>query len=286
MRLSPRYGDSPIVSIEVRSPPPHPILQQRRRLEATLRDLSQDEWVSPSRCHGWTAQDVVTHLVSTNAFWALSIQAGVGGEPTRFLGAFDPVASPAQLVDQAKDTPVAETLEQLIASTAALEAVVDGLGDADWDVLGEAPPGHVPIALVADHALWDCWVHERDIVLPLGRPAVVDDDEVLTCLRYAASLGPAFEIGRGRSEPGDVALEVRAPTGRIVVEIRADHVRVHDGPAPAGSATLDGDAVELLEMLSLRDVEAAVPALVGSLTAGLAVAFDRAAPSSSAAPVE
>jgi uncharacterized protein (TIGR03083 family) len=274
--LTPRYGDHPVLAVDVRVDGPHPVVGQRQRLAALLADLSEDEWRRPSRCEGWTVQDVVTHLVSTNGFWALSIQAGVGGEPTRFLAAFDPVASPAQLVDQVQGTPVAETLDQLVSSTEALIAVIEGLDEADWDVLAEAPPGHLPVRLVADHALWDCWVHERDVLLPLGRAAVVDADEVLTCLRYGAALGSAFELCAGRSEPGTVVLDVHDPDASVVVSVGSDAVRVGDGAAPEDAVRGEGDAVELLEMLSARDVGVPVPAAVGRLTAGLAVVFDQA----------
>jgi len=274
--LTPRYGDRPAIVVDVRVPGDHPILRQRRRLVALLEELTEDEWGRPSRCEGWTVQDVVSHLVSTNGFWALSIQAGVGGAPTQLLGAFDPVATPAQLVDQVAGTPAAETLEQLVSSTEALAAVIDGLDDAGWEARAEAPPGHLPVRVVADHALWDAWVHERDIVLPLGRPAVVDPDEVLTCLRYGAALGSAFEVCTARSEPGTVVLDVRDPDARVVVSVDAEAVRIHDGAAPAGALLGEGDAVVLLEMLSARDAGVPVPAAVSRLTAGLAVVFDQA----------
>jgi len=265
-----------VLAVDARDPGPHPLVQQRRRLAELLADLSDAEWGHPSRCAGWSVQDVITHLVSTNGFWALSIQAGLAGEPTRFLGAFDPVASPAQLVDQVQGTPVAETLDQLVTSTDALVAVVEGLSEDDWEVLAEAPPGHVPVRLVADHALWDCWVHERDIVLPLGRPAVVDPGEVRTCLRYGAALGSAFELCGGPATPRCVALEVHDPDARVVVSVEPDVVRVGEGPAAADAVLGEGDAVELLEMLSARDVGVPVPPAIRHLTAGLAVVFDQA----------
>lgn len=277
MLLAPRYEPPPIVALD--GPPSEvlaPLVRQRRRLEQVLADLEPEQWAASSRCEGWTVQDVVTHLVSTNGFWALSIEAGVAGEPTRFLGAFDPVASPAQLVDQERGTPVTQTLEQLMTSTDRLASVIEGLDTAGWDALAEAPPGHLPVRLVADHALWDGWVHERDILLPLGRHAVADPDEVLTCLRYSAALGRAFEACAGRSQPGTVELDAQHPDARIVVSAEADRVRVHDDPAPAGSPRAEGDAVELLEMLSARDVGGPVPAAVRTLMEGLAVVFDQA----------
>jgi uncharacterized protein (TIGR03083 family) len=253
----------------------HPVLGQRRRLEAVLRDLADDEWQQPSRCAGWTVQDVVTHLTSTNGFWALSIQAGASGSPTELLATFDPVATPAQLVDRDRGTPVAETLARFTAGNDALAAAIDALDDAGWTALAEAPPGHLPIALVADHALWDSWVHERDILLPLGRASVVDPDEVRHCLRYGAGLGRAFALCRGSTEQGAIELEVTGPDDRVVVVVDGDVVRIHTGPAPDGARVVRGDAVALVEALSIRPVDGAVPDGVAWLTAGLAQAFDQ-----------
>jgi uncharacterized protein (TIGR03083 family) len=275
--LTPRYGDRPVLSVEVRGDGEHPMLRQRRRLVALLRDLPEADWHRPSRCAGWTVQDVVSHLTSTNGFWALSIRAGLAGEPTRYLAAFDPVASPAQLVDQAQGTAVADTLADLATSVAALEDAVGELGDAGWSMLAEAPPGHLPIRLLADHALWDCWVHERDIALPLGLDPVVDADEVLTCLRYGAGLGQAFALSLGATGRGAMAIEVTDPDDRLVVVVDDDHVRVHAGPTPDVTPVVRCNAVTLVEHLSMRDVGVPAPDGVAWLTTGLAEVFDQPA---------
>jgi uncharacterized protein (TIGR03083 family) len=272
--LSPRYGAPPVITVEIREPGPHPVVQQRRRLEAVLSELSEDEWRHPSRCDAWSAQDVITHLTSTNHFWSLSIAQGLAGEPTRFLASFDPVASPAQLVDSTRGTPPEDALEAFRSSNGEMLDAVEALDDEGWAAVGEAPPGHVPLTLVADHALWDCWVHERDILLPLGRTPVEDAGEVLTCLRYAAALGPAFEVGQGRGSGRTAVLEVTDPDTRIVVCATGDQVRVHGGVASADAPTARVAAVPLLEMLSRRDVGQAAPDVVERLAAGVATVFD------------
>jgi uncharacterized damage-inducible protein DinB len=86
MLLSPRYDGPPILSIGGPPEVQHAaVVRQRRRLEATLADLSDDDWRSPSRCEGWTVQDVVAHLVGVNAFWQSSVLAGLAGTPTPCL---------------------------------------------------------------------------------------------------------------------------------------------------------------------------------------------------------
>lgn len=275
MLLSPRYDATPILAVDRRVPGPHPIAQQRRRLEAELGELSDDEWVAPSRCEGWTAQDVVSHLDSTNRFWALSIAQALEGAPTRFLASFDPVATPAQLADRARGVPPAETLAEFAAGNRDLLAAVESLDEEGWEAIGEAPPGHVPVRLVADHALWDSWVHERDVLLPLGRPVVEDAGEILTCLRYAAGLGQAFEVGQAGGAGGEVVLEVTDPDARIVVTATTEQVRSHDGEAAAAAPVLRHAAAPLLEMLSRRDAGRPEPPEVAWLSGGVAMVFDQ-----------
>ena len=277
MRLDPRYGDRPPLLIDL--PPlagPHPVVQQRRRLQAHLEALDDDAWRHPSRCDGWSAQDVVTHLTSTNQFWDLSVQQGLAGEPTTFLASFDPVASPAELVAQHGHRTPAETLAAFSSSNQALLATVVALDEVQHEVMAEAPPGHLPIRHVLDHALWDAWVHERDIRLPQRDAPMEDPNEVLTCLRYAAALGRAVSLAAGTG-PGSAVVTATDLGERLVVEVLGDQVRVHGGDAPPDAHHLGGRATELVEMLSRRDVGRPRPAAAEWLSAGLAQVFDELA---------
>lgn len=250
------------------------MLRQRRRLAGLLAALDDEQWVTPSRCEGWTVRDVISHLVSTNQFWAFSIAAGLGGEPSRFLASFDPVASPAQLVDAARSQPPSEVLDQFVATNEALAQAVDQIGDR-WSTLAEAPPGHVALNGVVLHALWDSWIHERDIALPLGLDQVEEADELTGTLAYAAALSPAFAASLGSGRQGTVAVVATDPDIRLVVEA-GESVVVRSGDAPADTFALTGSAVELIEGLSRR---AALPCEVPDdhqwLLTGLAEVFDQ-----------
>ena len=111
MQLSPRYGHRPILVIDLPIQVEHPAMGQRRRLGEVLATFSDDDWGHPSRCEGWSVQDVVAHLASTNDFWAYSIRSGAAGAPTELLATFDPVATPAQLAERERGRPPAEILE-------------------------------------------------------------------------------------------------------------------------------------------------------------------------------
>jgi uncharacterized protein (TIGR03083 family) len=276
MKLTPLYDAPNYVRFEAPLDDPSvPLLRQRRRLAATLADLDDARWASPTRCEGWSVQDVVAHLVTTNQFWAFSIKAGLKGEPTRFLTDFDPVASPAELVDAERAQPWERVLDRFVETNEAVADAVAGLDEDGWATLAEAPPGHIPIRGVAMHALWDSWIHERDIVLPLGLAPVEEDDEIAQSLRYAAVLSPAFAVAYGSAQRGAVVVDVTDPDLRVVVEV-AEGIRVRDGAAPEGALHLTGSAVELLEGISYRaPLPQPVPDEHQWLFGGLGQVFDR-----------
>jgi len=275
MLLSPRYGRDPVITLDG-SPGAiaGPAIAQRRRLAAVVASFNDEQWAHPSRCAGWSGRDVIVHLESTNTFWTYSIASGLRGEPTQFLANFDPVASPAQLVAGSNDVSTNEVLDRFISSTESLVELLASLDGDDWSTQAEAPPGHLSISAVAHHALWDSWVHERDILLPLGMVAAEDDDEIAACLRYVAALAPALAINSGINDAGTLAISATEPDLSILVEI-SDRVVVRAGTADA-ELRLTGDAVDLIEALSLRR-QLDDPGAAGSswMLSGLSEAFDR-----------
>lgn len=206
----------------------------------------------------------------------MSIAAGVHGEPTRFLATFDPVASPAQLVAGSGDVSTGEVLARFVASTGALVGLCSSLDHAGWSAAAEAPPGHVSVSAVAHHALWDSWVHERDVLVPLGLAPEPEADEVAACLRYVAALGPALALNRGAAGSGVLAIDATGPDVVVVVDIGEEVVvRAGAAGAPTVELRLAGDAVELLEALSVRrPLTQLIPADSVWMLRGLSDTFD------------
>jgi len=273
MEIAPRYDGPPVIDVE--ADPRAPFLRQHRRLRALFEGLTDDDWRTPSRCEGWTARDVASHLATVDGFWLASIDAGRKGEPSRFLVGFDPKATPAMLVDAGRAKAPAETLADVVVAGEALCAAVEDMTDDDLDTIAEAPPGHVPIRALLHHALWDSWVHERDVCLPLGRIPDVEPDEVLACLSYVAGLSPAFAVMAGTGKQDALVLDVTEPRATLVVDTDAEKVRVRHGAAPAGALLLAGTGVDLVERLSLRTEALGddIPSDRRWLLGGLAEAF-------------
>jgi len=254
-----------------------PFVRQRRRFASVLGSLTDEQWRAPSRCAEWTVQDVVAHLSGTNPYWVLSLSAGLGGSPTRFLGSFDPKATPASMVAALRGQPPAETLAAYVETTDALLDLVASV--TDWTVPCESPPGHVTASAMLHHALWDAWIHERDVLLPLARSQAHEDDEIAATLRYAAGLGPMFAVMHGVAPTagGALVVDATAPSVHVCVTVADDTVHVGDGPAPPDALVLTGDAASLADALSIRGpLGVDVPAEHAWLLSGLAEVFEEA----------
>ena len=273
MRIQPRFGSDPIIQLDgdptaVRTP----FVRQRRRLLETFAHLSEEDLAQPSRCDGWTVRDIAAHLAIVDTFWGYSISKGRKGEPSETLVDFDPVTTPAAMVASTSAMSAAETLTQLTASTERLLTLVEGLDDPTWMLPAEGPPGHIAISAVVHHALWDAWVHERDVMLPLGQTPPERDDEIIASLHYVSALGPAYAISQGKPHTGILGVRVSKPDAAFVVDIGESAV-VRSGEEPA-DLELSNGAVELLEALSVRaPLPLALPAEHAWMVQGLTEAF-------------
>ena len=233
MKLTPRYSTEPLVRLDpMIDGLAATVMKQRDRLAATLADLDAEQWATQSRCEGWTVQDVIIHLSSTNQFWAFSVKQGLAGEPTQFLLGFDPVASPAELVaGQRARRPARRSLSSSKATKRSpmpsprLTAAAHGRCSPRLRRVTSRS------ASLRSTTLWDSWVHERDILIPLGLDPVVDDAEMEACLAYAAALGPTFHASTGSTRSGVIALDVTDPDVHVVIEVGSD-IAIHRGSAP------------------------------------------------------
>ncbi len=165
-------------------------------------------------------------------------------------------------------------LEKFVETNDALFELVDALDDAGWAMTAESPAGHVSIRLLAHHALWDAWIHERDVFLPIGVVPEEAPDEVVSCLRYAAAVGPVLALSNDAHRKGALAIEASDPDELVVVEVD-DGVSVHRGPAPDDPTLLRGHAAALVDMLTFRTpFDQSIPEERRWLFDGLATVFD------------
>lgn len=276
MRLTPRYDGPELLRFEGQlEDPAVPLLRQRHRLGEVLGTLGDDQWMTASRCEGWSVRDVVAHLVGTNVFWVRSARAALAGSPSRYLAEFDPVTGPAQIVAGMSDLSPDDVYARYLKGVARLASLLGGLDEAQWCLPAEAPLGHIPLQGVALHALWDAWVHERDILLPLGMTPQEEPDELRASLRYAAGLGPALLAIGGSTRSATLLIDGQDPDVHLVVEA-GETVVIRTGAGPTDAVRLTGCTAGLIEALSCRaPLPHAIPEDRRWLFEGIAAAFDQ-----------
>jgi len=229
-----------------------PWRRHRERFLATLRTFDDEQWLAPTRCTDWNARDVVSHLITVDQFFVLSLLGAQAGTPTEMLPGFDPKAIPELLVAPMRAKSPAELLDELAAGQEMYQQTVDALGPEDWAKWGESPFGLVPARIVLAHAFWDSWVHERDILVPLGPVPAVDPDEAFSAAWFSLFFGCAQggSVGDADGPEGPIVAEVVfAETPERSVRVRVgDRVRLD-----AGSSSSAGEAATVVSSVAFVD---------------------------------
>ncbi|MDQ1402228.1 MAG: hypothetical protein QOG03_544 [Actinomycetota bacterium] len=280
--MSPRplrqfYGHDRHFALDGLGAPTDSFRRHRKRFLDALAGLSEEQWAAKTRCDAWNAKDVVQHLVSADGFWALTLQGRTNPEPTAFLRGFDPTTSPDEFIAPTREKGSGEALEAIAASTEQLAAALDGIGDDEWSLVSESPFGHMPVSVITSHALWDSWLHERDILLPLGQTVPVEEDELLTAAAFTLFLGGAQggvlddvdSVGDGPDDAIDASVAFDDLPGRAL-RVRIDrNVVVEAGTVD--DVAQGGSALEFVEAVSGRaPAEPVLDQLPADLAAQLA----------------
>jgi hypothetical protein len=126
------------------------------------------------------------------------------------------------VIGSRRDHEPGAVLDALSASTADLAEALSSIDGDEWSLLSESPIGHVPLTVIAAHSMWDSWLHERDVLLPLGRPPAVEAEELLTAAAFTLFLGGAQ--GGVLDDPAPVG---DGPEGPVEGAVRFDDLPDH-----------------------------------------------------------
>lgn len=164
-----------------------PVSQRYERLAATFAErvaaVPPDRWSSESPCEGWTARDVVGHVIDSHSM---------------FLGLIDrslPPSAPSVAADPVGAFAVARQEVQ-----ASLDDPV--IANTEYDGAFGPTPFQQGVDLFLS---FDLAVHGWDLAKAAGLPAHIDPDEVPRVRAVAESFGDAL---RG---PGWFGPEVELP---------------------------------------------------------------------------
>ena len=181
--------------------------------DSLIGDLTPDQWVTPSLCEGWAVRDVVIHLGAIEHL--LSGEApGSMADAVPFAKAAEWMNRVRNLDDHALLAAYREVIDTRRVEVAALTA-------DDLALPSMTPIGPGTVGRFVDIRVFDYWVHEQDVRVPLGIPGHED--------------GPAAELAIDeiqRSLPYIIGKKVGLPDGMgITIEVtgpveRAMHVQV------------------------------------------------------------
>lgn len=222
---------------------------QRARLVRLCRELTDAEWRAPSRCTDWTVHEVIRHLVDPTD----RIAKVARGEPTGDT-AFDPRTTPRRWLEETADLTTAETVDGLIATTESELAAFDDLMSTDDDRALRGPYGPIHWTTFALHMFWDSWLHERDVVLPLGRAQDGSADENTLAALYGILLA-GVPLGTSGATATETFL-LAGPGGGGFRMDAGDDTRTATVDDP-GADPLRGELAPLVDSLSGRDAELA-----------------------------
>ncbi len=141
----------------------------QRPLAEVIDAVPADAWTSPSPCEGWTARDVVRHLIETQREFFTGRGLALGDPP-------DIDADPAQGWRNH-----AERVRQVISDDAVPAIAYDGY-------FGPTTLG----ATLEQFYVWDMYVHRWDIAQSAGLAAALTDAELDRIEQGADSFGAAL----------------------------------------------------------------------------------------------
>jgi uncharacterized protein (TIGR03083 family) len=222
------------------------VADQRRRFAGAVSGLGDAELAAPSRCGAWSVADVLRHGIwfddTMRAIWS--------GDRSVALG-FDPRRTPDEHVRSARGVADREVLSRYLASTEAVVTELVSAGPARFAQPSRSPAGPVPWWLSAVHLGWDTAIHERDVLLPLGRTVDADPAHSAAVLAYSLALASFF----AGPDPLDVAVGgVRLRRDDGPVEVWAPSPAPSGkGAAEGGVAVVTGDPVAIVDALAGRE---------------------------------
>ncbi|MCD9155391.1 maleylpyruvate isomerase family mycothiol-dependent enzyme [Aeromicrobium duanguangcaii] len=218
-----------------------PYLDAWRQSVAAVLALEPDNWDVPTDLPGWTAKDVLAHLVHLE-------RVMVEGETTPVGGAAVPGDYTDAGVAALRDVPVEQLKKDL---TDLVERRAETLAELpDPQAMAVNTPAGVEwtweVAL-RNRAI-DLWTHEQDIRRAVGIPGGLDDIGAhVTTATFAAAL--PYILGRRAKAPiGSVVRWI--VTGPVpvdaTVEVGEDGRARRSGADPTTTLTMDTEAFTVL----------------------------------------
>lgn len=186
---------------------------QQDELDGILRDATDADWATPTRCPGWTVGDVVLHLAQTDEAALASIEGRIAELAASWFGT-DGTGSTVDdragaVVAQQRGAPPQQVLERW---RAAASAVRDAFDTVDPSARLTWVAGQLSARTLATTRLSETWIHTGDVAEALGVERT-PGPQLEQIVRLAWRTLPYAFARDGKELAGPVAVELTAPDG-------------------------------------------------------------------------
>ncbi len=192
-------------------------------LEALIDDLRAEEWDVQSYCPEWTVRGVVTHLAGIENLL-------VGWAPTEDDNT-PPFGRMNEFGERVADLSNEDLVTEVKTVLASRRADLTAMTDEQFAAASMTPVGPATYHRFMDIRIFDFWVHQRDMAMPLGR-ATVDGGPAATTALDEVDTSIGFIVGKkiGLPDGMSIAFELTGPLERTIYAAvdgragRVDHV--------------------------------------------------------------
>ncbi|GAB7146318.1 maleylpyruvate isomerase family mycothiol-dependent enzyme [Mycobacterium riyadhense] len=213
-----------------------------------LDGLAETDWQAPSALPGWDVKAVVSHIIGTESFLA-----GIAApQPDIDVKTLEHVRNDIGAMNECwvrhlSGESSAELVARFRAVTNDRRKALESMSDEDWNAVTVTPGGPDSYGRFMRVRVFDCWMHEQDIRVGLGRPssdAELDGPAFQLALdEISSTMG--FVVGKlGKAPNGSrVLFELTGPLARSIrvsVDGRAQVVDDFGGQEPTATIRLDG----------------------------------------------
>lgn len=185
------------------------------------RELTAEQWETPSEVPGWSVKDNFSHIIGTELMLLgrPDEQIDVGDPPHLHneIGKFNEVA-----VVTRRDKSGPEVLAEFAIVAGERKAALKAMTDDDFDAESFTPAGQDTYGRFMQIRVFDCWIHEQDCREALGLPGHHRGPAVeVTLDEMTTAMG--FIVGKkaGATDGQSVRFELRGPTERTI-DVRVD----------------------------------------------------------------
>lgn len=237
----------------------------RRRLIGLTGRLDADAWAGPSRCHAWTAHQVVRHVRDACRLHV--------GELCRtpywpFERGFDTRATPDEWLTLSDGETPEETSAALRRFSAEEGSAFDARLEAPENEIIGGPYGPIPWSILSCHVHWDAWLHERDVAQVTGGGSPTTPVEEAFAAAYGLFISSMGAVLMGLP-PFQTTVGLSQDDRHYLVTVRPGHVELSSATSVDG-ADLHGSLADVVDSLAGRGPEPAEvlsgdPALIAPL---------------------